>query len=187
MAISNLGNIKTYLGIESDNTADDTLLASLMAKAQGIIERETGKKFDVSVETTLSFTNDNVDGGKLFFDEMCAAITTVTNGDGVVIASTQFDTMPKRHAPYYGIQLRWDANVVWDTWDSDITVKGKWGYSTVAPADIVQACDRLTMYLYRTKDNADVDKILFTDYGKVVSSAIPSDVRRTLSYYANKV
>jgi hypothetical protein len=183
MAISNISNVKTYLGIESTNVVDDALLAILMARAQGIIEAETGKRFDVTTETTLSFSDKNVEIGTLYFDEMCASITTITNGDGVVVPSTQYTTHPQRHAPYFAVELKWNATTVWDTWSGDITVKGKWGYSTSAPSNVVQACDRLTMYLYRTKDNADSDRIMFTDQGMIAPGALPSDVMRLLVPY----
>jgi len=183
MALSNLSNIKTYLGIDLSNTADDSLLTLLMTRAQATIEQETGLTFDQTQEETKYFTYDDIDGSKLYFGEMLATITSITNGDGTVVASTDYITLPKRMSPYIGVELRWDANVVWDTLTDDIAVKGKWGYSTTPPPNIMQAFDRLVMFLYRTKDNADADRIMFTDQGTIMPGQLPNDVMRMLSYY----
>lgn len=187
MAYLSTADLKTYLGFAI--TADDTLLTSLIASAVAIIEAVTGTTFEASADTAKLFSW-GVDHKfqTLFLDDwLAAAPTTVTNGDGVVVAGTDYILLEPRRAPYYAIKLKQNANVVWtfgDSPESAISVLGRWGWSTTPPADIVQATRRLGAYLYRQKDAQTFDQTSFTELGIIkVKAELPKDVMEILERY----
>ena len=194
MALTTTAKVKTYLGISS--SGDDTLIGDLIANAQSIIESHTGRVFDVSGDTTKKFdARLDVDGRKLYFSdqlEIAAAPTTVTNGDGSTLsADTDFVYLPRNRFPAYCLVLLPSSSAWWQG-DSDgndataISIAAKWGYSVSGsvPADIQQACIRLTAFLYRQREtNSDGDRPLIVDGVTILPSALPRDVTRILSPY----
>lgn len=189
MAYATLQQLRDYLKIPTAQTGEDTsLLTPSIVRAQSIIERITSKVYEASGDTTKRFDAvRDTDGRLLFFDnQWIASITTVTNGDGVVVASSDYVTEPRNSTPSYGIRLKDDANVVWTFTSSPqdaIVVVGKWAYATSAPDYIVQATIRLAAWLYRQKDNAtgDADRPLLTGDGvTIMPQALPADVLRLL-------
>ena len=181
-------DLKTYLGIASANTDDDTLLTALISSAQAIIDTATGRTFEAAADTTRYFDAvHDVDGYELIFDADICAITTVTNGDSEAVASNEYTTKPRNETPYYAIRLLDSAQKSWTyTTDSEgaISVEGKWAYSESAPANIVHATKRLAAYLYRQKDNAnDLDRALVVGNATVLPSNLPSDVMTIIRPY----
>jgi len=114
------------------------------------------------------------------------AITTVTNGDGVVVAAGERTTIPRNSTPYYGIRLLSDSGVTWtydDEWMDAISVTGRWAWSTTAPDDIAQACARLAAFLYKQRD-AQLFDVTAIEAGTVLTPVgIPVDVKVTLLPY----
>ena len=186
MAYATAAELKRYLNITS--STDDTLLGELIASAQRMIETATGTTFEASSDTTRYFDAiGNVDGAFLLFDRWCASITSITNGDGVAVASTDYVTEPRNDAPYYGVKLLSSKDVTWTYGDDEenaIAVVGKWAYSTTPPADIAQACKRLAAFLYRQRENAnDVDRAVVVGNATVLPSQLPADVMRLIAPY----
>jgi uncharacterized phage protein (predicted DNA packaging) len=195
MAYATPALLKQYLGV--DGSGDDVLLTSLIARAQSAIDHYTGRTFEASADTTRKFTvGVDTDGRMLYFDEDCAAITTVkTNADdgsgGTTIASTEYVTHPRNRTPYHAIDLLSSSSNSW-TYTTDpeagITVAGKWAYSTTAPDDIVHACIRLAGYYYRQKDAGVFDTTAIPDMGVIqVPQGIPRDVQLILNPYRKAV
>ena len=194
MALTTTAKVKTYLGISSSR--DDTLIGDLITNAQSIIESYTGRVFDVSGDTTKKFDAKlDVDGRMLYFSdqlEIAAAPTTVTNGDGSTLsANTDVVYLPRNRFPAYGLEWLPSSSAWWQG-DSDgndanaISIAAKWGYSVSGsvPADIQQACIRLTAFLYRQREtNSDGDRPLIVDGVTILPSALPRDVTRILSPY----
>ena len=178
--------VKRYLGITA--TTDDVLLYEFIYAAQGIIDNTTGRTFEASADSTryLDAVAD-VHGNELWFGGDVCALTTVTNGNSVVVSSSEYTTMPRNHTPYYAIKLLPSASKTW-TYTTDhegaITVVGRWAYSLTAPDAIKQATTRLAAYLYRQKDNAsDLDRTLIVGNATVLPAQIPSDVKMMLRPY----
>ena len=183
-----LAEAKLYLGIPTATTADDVLITSLITSAQAAIDTHCRRTFEAAADAERTFDAiKDVSGTMLYVDDLCA-ITSITNGDSVVVAADEYVTEPRRTTPYYAIRLLASSGVTW-TYDTDpedaITIDGRWAYSITAPADIKQACLRLTAWLYRQKDtNADADRPLLTGDGvAIMPSAIPSDVMTILRPY----
>jgi hypothetical protein len=185
-----LPDLRAYRKIATTNTSDDALLTSLLARAQALIERETGLVFEAAADTTRYFdpTRDAEDG-LLYLDYPLAQITSITNGDGHVFAVSEYTTEPRRGAPYWGIRLRSALGLAWN-WDSAlapdaaIAIVGRWAYAVSAPADIVQATIEMALYLYTLKDAGPGDAIgINAEGGVVVAKGIPDTVARVLRNY----
>lgn len=190
MAYCNNTDVKTYLEIEKAD--DDTLLTSLIARAQAAIDSYCHRTFEAENDTTRNFDAlEDVDGDTLYLDEDLCGITTVTNGDSdsTVVTSSQYVTQPRNSTPYYAIKIRSDANVTWeydDYHEGAISIAGKWAYSETAPADVVQACVRLAAWMYKQRDSAghDADKVVRSEAGFILTpGSLPKDVMTLLAPY----
>lgn len=186
-----LTEAKTYIGIPAATTADDVLITALIANAQGIIDNYTNRTFDATADAEKTFDAvADVDGRTLYVDNLCA-ITSITNGDSVVVTADQYTTQPRRVTPYYAIELLASADVTWtytDDPENAITIDGRWAWSVTAPDAVKQATQRLTAWLYRQKDtNAEADRPVMTDGGVVMPSALPSDITAILRPYRRMV
>lgn len=185
--------VKTYLGIT--NTTDDTLLDGLLASAQVIIDRLTGRHFEASTQTRYfdSHSLDHDDPFLLLLDDDLLSVTTLLNGDTATttISSSDYWLWPRNNAaaalpePYWGLKMKNGVSTSWqfDT-DGMVSVLGSWGWSTAAPDDIVQITKRLTAWLYRQKDAQIFDITAMQDMGVMtLPRAIPKDIMQSLAPY----
>lgn len=189
MAYTTAANVKTYLAI--DGSGDDALIGTLIAAAQAAIDSYCRRTFEASTDTTRTFDAlRDVERYVLFLDEDLAAITTVTNGDGVEVASDEYTTQPRNRTPYYALKILSSSAKTWD-FDDDhedaISIEGRWAYSTTAPDDIAQAATELAAFLYRRKDAAITD-ITAIEAGVVIQpQSIPGTVRALLNPYRRTI
>jgi hypothetical protein len=180
-----ISDLKGFLGIST--TTDDALLYELVLRAQKSIEKRTGRVFEVPADTTryLDAAADVV-GRLLLLRAEYARLTSITNGDGVAVAASDYVTEPRNGTPFYAVTLKGSAGLVWtytDDPENAITVVGRAGYSIVPPDDIVIACLRWAAHMYRAKD-AQVMESMLTEQGIVaVQSGIPKDVYELIRGY----
>ena len=176
--------VKTYLGISG--SGDDTLLTTLIARAQAAIDSYTNRTFEASGDTTRKFTvGEDTDGDWLFIDEDLCDITTVTNNADAsspeTVASTKYITYPRNDTPYFALKLINSSSTNWtytDDAENGITIAGKWAYSESPPDDIIHACIRLAAYYYRQKDAQVFDVTADPQAGVLlVPQGLPSDVK----------
>lgn len=185
MAYCTNTEVKAYLAVTG--TTDDSLLTTLISAAQKQIDIFCHRTFEASADSTHYFDAvRNVDGRVLWLDDDLAAITSVTNGDGVAVSSAQYTTIPKNTTPYNRLRILGSSGKYW-TWVDDpedaIAIVGKWAYSTSAPADIKQACIRLASFMYRQKDQ-QMFNVEVIDGGQYVTPlAIPNDVKAAITPY----
>ena len=187
MAYASSVQVKAYLGITTN--ADDTLIDSLIERAEGIIESYTGRIFEAETATKY-FGVDAIEGRYLYllgYDLL--TVTKLTNGDGTALTSGQYRLEPRNETPKWAIRLNEDYSWEFDDSDDEISIAGTWGYSTTAPGDIRHACVRLTAFLYRQKDtNADIDRPMVTGDGvTIMPSALPQDVKSILDNYRRRI
>ena len=205
MAYVTLADVKAELGITT--TTDDDLLTGYITTAQAIIEAPpplgTGRVFEASTDTTRYvdvpvtadyyrptlagrtasgplLTLDISDAGDL------ASITSVTNGDATSVASSAYVTLPRQGGPITALQLLSGGATVWTYTTSPegaIAITGTGAYSATPPDAIKRACIRLVAWMYRSKDNAGADLPVQTDFGIILPTAIPADVRLILESY----
>ena len=172
--------VKTYLDISG--TADDTLGATLVTRASAMIDRYCRRVFTAASATRLF---DVPHGATLFLDEDLVSVTTLTNGDGTVIASTDYVLKPNNITPKFAIKLRETASTGWlgssTTGEYQaISVLGSWGYSASPPDDVVQAAVRLTAWIYRQRD-APFGQTARPEIGVIETPlSMPPDVVRIL-------
>lgn len=195
MAYTEKAALKVYLGV--DDTDDDVLLDALIAAAQKIIEMYCGQVFEATADTTRYFDatdiahGGGIDGRDLILDAPLVAITSITNGDGVALALTDYVTQPRGDTPYYAIRIKANSSVFWtyeDDAESAIAVVGKWAYSLTAPVDIVHATKRLAAYFYRQKDNSgDLDRAVLAGNATILPAKIPDDIKLILAPYRRTV
>ena len=193
MAYTTNTELKTYAGITE--VVHDTLLTSLISRAQATIDAYVGFSFEAAADSTRYFdaasvrAGGHVDGRLLTFDTWCCSITSVTNGDGDTVAATYYVTEPRNGSRYYGIKLLASSGLSWESQsDGDaekaITVVGKFAWSTTAPADIVHATLRLALWYYRQRDSStDLDRPMLAEGVTILPSMIPADVTRILDQY----
>ena len=213
MSYSTLADLKSYLGIDSGLTADDDLLTSLLDAATAYIESPagTGRRFsasasvryfdavhdtDWSTSAWRAFDRSQTPGlalGRTLYlgDDLCA-ITSIVNGDGTTVTSSQYLTLPRNLSPYAAIQLRLSSNVAW-AWQTDpadaIAITGIWAYSATPPADIQHACRRIAAWMYRQKDAAnDPDRPMVSPDGVTLfPGGMPRDVQAIMQSYRRYV
>jgi hypothetical protein len=190
MSYTTSSQVKTYLGTTS--AADDTLILSLITRAQAAIDIYTGRKFEhSSVGATRYFTvGKDTYGRVLVLDEdLCKIDEIITDADGTptTVLSTEYVARPRNIKPYSEIKLLSSTTKSWtytDDPETGITVTGKWSYSTDAPADIQHACVRLAAYYYRQRDAQVFDVTAVPDAGIItVPKGIPADVKMILDPY----
>ena len=189
MAYVSVTTLKEYLGLSS--SGDDTLLTNLLTRAQQIFDTETHRTFEAAADSTKTFdAGKDVDGLSLdwirYGLDLCA-ITTVTNGDGVVVASSSYVPCPRHSTPYYGIRLKANIGLYWQ-YDSDpedaISITGKWAYSTTAPADVVAACIDIASLLYKQRDtNSDLNRTVIAGNATLLPAGLAQLTQNTLKRY----
>ena len=180
MAIANgyatLAEFKAWRTVESTDATDDGVIEQCIEAASRYIDNETGRTFYARSETRYY---DAVGGRRLKLDDDLLAITTLTNGDDVAIADTEYNLWPKNNAPYSEIRLKASSSTLW-VMDSDgnseavISIAGTWGYLAAAPHDIRQVCLMIAhnMDARRTGENVS-STVKVTAFGVVVT---PTDI-----------
>jgi len=192
--------VKSELKITA--TTDDTLIDGYVTLVQRIIEAYpplgTGRVFEVSTDTTryLDAPPDSLDNRLdgpnyvlLLPDDLCS-ITTVVNGDGTTLTTSDYLTEPRSHTPYHALRLKSGTGTIWTFTDSPegaIAITGKWGFSTSAPADIQRAATRLCVWMYRSRDNAGFDQDIQTEDGMILGARMPRDIRAILDTYVRGI
>ncbi len=181
-------DVKAYLHIEA--VSEDSLLDDCITRAKSIIDRITGQTFEASASATRYYTPGvDTDGLTLYLNYPLLTLTTLTNGDSAVIASTDYKLYPLNETPKYEVRLLASKGLTW-TYTTDpegaISVVGTWGLYTTAPADIEQAALRLAAYLYKQRDAQVFDQVGVSELGELhLAAKVPSDVMGYLRPYRN--
>lgn len=184
-------DLRNYLSLS--DYSDDDLLEQLIIDAQAIIDTATARTFELpSVDSTRYFdASVDVQDGLLYLDQDLYSITSIVNGDGTVVAPSSYVTEPRNDKPYHAIKLKQSSAVRWmylEDAENAIAVTGRWCYSATAPAAIQRICKRLTMYLYRQRENAnDLDRALVIGNATVLPTQLPQDIQLELQAYKRLV
>lgn len=183
MAYASLAELRAELKLSAGETVDDTLLTNYLARAQAFVESAEccNRVFEAGADSTRYFdVGRDTDGTTLRLDyDLAATPTTVTNGNGEVIASTAYVLEPRNVTPYYAIRLKATSGYVWsygDDPDNPIVIVGKWAYSTSAPTRIKTATLLLAKWMYQQRANqsADADRTIVSGDGMIIlPSALP--------------
>lgn len=146
----------------------DALIQQAVDWATAEIDSLTGRRFEAFSEVrhydrsaldwasanTSRFDYTSYGWRTLELDEDLLTVTTLTNGDGVVIPSNQFILEPRNVLPRHRIRLLSPAAWVFPI-DGTITVDGDWGYSATPDAMIQGTCLRLAEWYYKSNKLPD--------------------------------
>ena len=180
MAYCTLTQLKTQIGITS--TSDDTMLADLILAAQALIDAQCRRTFEAASDTARTFDAvRNVRGRLLILDGDLAQITSITNGDGTTVSTSQYTTEPRNATPWWGIRLLSSSGISW-TYSTDpedaITITGRWAWSVTADDVVEKACLDTAHLMYSMRDNlADATRPLLTGDGNVI---LPGEYPKSL-------
>jgi len=193
MAYCTTALVKTYLGITG--SADDTLIGTLVVRAQAMIDKYCDRTFEASANTTNYFDAiRNTNRMVLLFSEgleLATTPTTVVNGDlATLVVNTDFVTMPTNKPPFYGLRILPSVSSQWietsaGNSERAVQVTGKWAYSETAPDDIVAVTVRLVSFLYRQRDQSgELDRPVSVADGMILlPGRLPADIASILQPY----
>lgn len=124
-----LTDVRTnYLGTTA--TTEDTLLLALIQNVSREIDAAAARRFYPRIETRRF---DHPVNRQLDMDDDLLAVTTFTNGDATVIASTAYDVLPYNETPAFALRIKASSTVQWQ-YDSNndsersLSVLGIWGW-----------------------------------------------------------
>ena len=185
-----VSGVKLFLDISK--ATDDAWLGTLCDQANAEIEAFTRRKFSASADSTRYFDAvKDTDGLELIFDEDIIQFTSVTNGSssgGDTVSGAKYTTLPRNHAPYYGIRLLGSKNIAWEFQDDPedaLVVVGRWAYSIAPPGEVTRAATRLVAFWYKQQNTQeDVDRPIVGQGGTMfMPAAMPTDVKAMLRRY----
>ena len=180
MAITNgyatLEEYRDYHQVESISSVDDGVVEALLEGVSRYIDEQSGRTFYARTETRYY----SVPGSReLRFDDDLLTITTLTNGNAVVISSDDYYFLPRNVSPKFGLKLKEASSVAWYP-DSDnnyeyvISIAGTWGYSATRPDNINTACLEIAKSAYGRRSGQFSDSVARLTSAGVI--ATPRDV-----------
>lgn len=160
--------------------ADTTFQQQLLDSATAFIESETGRSF-TAVTATRKFGPEALpssDANLLMLDDDLLTVTTLTNGDGTVIASNQYDLWPRNRLPAYAIRVRTSMAWAFSTDDSTVSVAGTWGLMATPNADVKRVTARLAYLEQQRRTNTG--EVLVMQGAMQYSARVPDDLANWL-------
>ncbi len=169
-----LTEFKLEKTIDNVNAEDDTSIEDIIEAASRFIDTETGRTFYARTETR----NFDVPVGtrELRLDDDLLAITTLTNGDDIVIADTEYILLPANVDPKFAIVLKSTSSIIWQP-DSNggteqvIDVAGTWGWVATHPDNIKRACLMIATDYYDKREGQGVTVATVTAGGVLIRAA----------------
>lgn len=188
MAYCTVADVKQLLGISQPD--DDALITSQIDEAQGAIDAYCHRTFEAATDTTRyidAIGRHIIDGRVLYLDDVgeLAAITTITNGDGIEITSSEYITDPRNRTPYRAIRILSSSGKTWTyntDWEGAISIEGRWAWSVAADDVIKGACTEMAAFYYRQKDQPFQD-VTAVEAGVVIRPVgIPAYIKTKLDH-----
>lgn len=171
------------------NAVQQSLIGSAILEAEDAIDAHCRRTFAGTPGTHYvnRYEQDHVRSQALYLESDLFSLIALQNGDGQTIPVGSVWLEPRNEGPPYRL-LRLKSTYVW-VWntDSDVVITGTWGYSTVAPAAIVNATKQLAAYLFRLKDTGPGGVTGFTEAGEpVYPPGMPDTIRVILEKYRSR-
>lgn len=132
MTVSNLyitpADFLAWLSSTSTNTADDSVIASMIEEVSRYIDSYTARRFYPSIETHYY---DIPNGRCIELGDDLLSVTTFSNGNGDAITDYILNSVNK--PPYWEIKLKSGTSTVWQfastgNQEQVISLLGVWGY-----------------------------------------------------------
>lgn len=192
MAYVTLTEYKAYMesstqGFTAPQTAaEETFVTNLLTSAQQFVEDWTGRRFEAATATryfdarSIAYT----DPQRLFMDDDLLTVTTLTNGDGVVLSGSSYYLEPYNLTPKHAIRLKTDYSWSFST-DGRVSVAGTWGYTASASRDVKRITCKLAWLeqqrRFATGEVTVIDGGTFT-----YEAAVPKDVAQWLDRHVRR-
>lgn len=143
--------------------SDETLVEDYIAAVQAHVIRLTQRVWLTAADITKKYSpiEDVIFDEILMLGDWLGEITTVTNGDGVVVAADEYVLLPDEK-PHWGIQILSSSGKSWSCLDDhqdSIEIVGDWYFTAAVPKDLTTAMIRDVLFRYRTRAKGDVDKL----------------------------
>ena len=159
-----LANVREFGKFAASDTAHNTLIENLIDRVSALFDLDCGRVIVPNADSTHYFTLDDIadcdmEGGiktgDLVLDDTLLSVTTLTNGNGDSIASSEYFLMPRSYERKSFIRIKEASTVAWD-FDTDgfIAVAGRWGYTASVPEDIRQAAIETVLYNFHRAGEA---------------------------------
>jgi hypothetical protein len=187
------------LQLAVSETASDDLLQDLLDAVRTFIDRETGRTFSASADTTRYFDAGMWSGGYLFPNDDLAQVTSIVNGDSTTLSASDYVTRPRQlldpshpnYTPIWEIKLRSSTGLYFNYTDDPegaIAITGRWAYSVTPPNDIKRANIIGAAALYKASLNSDSDRPIVTASGLVIQpSQFPATFWAILKNYKRMI
>lgn len=172
-----MDEFKSWARVDTNtSTDDDLIIEKIIESASRYIDREAQRVFYVTSETRKF---DVPKGRRLMLDKDLLSLTSLTNGDGSTIPSTDYVFIPANDKPYYAIDLLGSSSVYWrvsaaGNAQQAISLAGSWGESTDTPLDIKEACLMISKAAYNRRFGNNQTSITTITAGGLVVT--PEDV-----------
>jgi len=197
MAITNgyvtLAEFKIFADIDSTEANDDTAIENIIEGVSRYMDGRTERTFYARTETRY-FNVPKDRGRSLFMDDDLLTITTLTNGDGDTVASSEYHLLPKNLTPYNEVRLTKSTTEYWDVDSSGddefvISIAGTWGYMAAHTDDIREACSMIAQSFYKRRFGENVSGIAkVTAAGVVITPQdVPSAAADILNRYKKRI
>lgn len=176
MTYPTVAELKTWLGIAG--SSEDTQVTIIINGAIATCEQLTNRVWVAATATKVFPVEypyvDKTYKTLTFFEDLCT-ITTVTNGDGVVVAATEYDAMPLL-APYYQLKLRRESGKSFtrSSAGAGVSIAGTWGATTACPNDLKELILELATHRYRMRQNTNAGQVVTTSKSGIIAQ--PADV-----------
>lgn len=159
MAYPTVVQCKTFLGAQGDG--DDALLTQVLAAAVKWVEEWCGHVFvkvtGTSVYIVPAYPNLLGRGRSLLVREHDVyKITQITNGDGEIVAATDYLAYPVEKPPFYRIELSPVSGLVWTRGDDglgQVVILGDMGATSTCPSDVFYAIMEIVAFYYRSRSS----------------------------------
>lgn len=162
-------DLRVYLGTaQVDGKYADSPLGSNIRAAQGFLERQTGRQFDVQTATTKTFTSNGA--AVVSIPDLRSATSISLQGTALVSSETYWLLPDTRHSGVYvNVQLRafgsdWRGNPQWFDRNldhprylagtglpNDLSITGDWGWLS-KPDDLLIGVKALAAWLTKRAD-----------------------------------
>lgn len=180
-----LANIRALRALEPTDTASDAIIERAVEQASRVIDNVTQKTFYARTETHY-YEPESIDGRTLtILDDYLLTITTLTDGAGNVIPSTEYRLYPLNKSPKWQIVLNADSTYNWNCADGDVvTVAGTWAFVATAPMDIQGVCEDLVLRALNARYGMPQGDVTVTGAGVILTpKMLTADNMRVLSAY----
>ncbi len=114
-----MGDFKAYFAENGiTNLTDDNVIASILNSVSRYFDNATNGRKYIPYIATRNFSRPNSGNGwlnarTLYVDTDLLSVTTLTNGNGTVITTSQYYLSPYNFYPKFAIVLKETAGVVW--------------------------------------------------------------------------